>query len=638
MSDILSGLNPAQKKAVTHQGNPLLLLAGAGSGKTRVLTHRAAYFVQQKIAKPSEILLLTFTNKAAGEMKKRTDELLFANKNIPAGLPANTAKLWAGTFHSFCCQVLHRDGQAIGVSPNFVIYDSSDQETLIKNIITDLNLTTKEFKPGSVMAWIESAKNLFQKPSDLENSVSGFWESTALKIYHRYQKKLTDYHALDFNDLLFKTVDLYYQNPQILKKYQDIYRYILVDEYQDTNQIQYLLTKLLAAKYQQITAVGDASQAIYGWRGANYKNLISFTSDFPNTTVINLEENYRSTQIILDAANSVISKNSSHPVLKLFTQKKSTDKIKLFEAASEIAEAEFVAQKISFIHQNLHIPLRQIAVLYRMNAQSRVLEEAFLKMSLPYVLIGGLRFYDRAEIKDIISMLRVTQEPEDKLSWERVQKALGKRRLVSFQDHLSRLNPKKDSSIQIMESLITNSGYLQKFDPKDEDDQKRIENIKELKSVALSYPALSDFLENIALVQQEYSLQEKNKKKEKRDGIRLMTLHSSKGLEFEVVFLVGFEEGILPHARCLVDDTQIEEERRLCYVGITRAKDYLYITYAQKRLYFGKSSLNEPSRFLIDVPGSLIELEEELNSVKDYRNPQKSADSDNDLIYDPDIY
>ena len=628
MEDILEGLNPNQKEAVTHIGSPLLLLAGAGSGKTRVLTHRVAYFIQKKIAKPSEILLLTFTNKAAEEMRNRTKKLI--NKN-------NKENIFAGTFHSFCCRVLRADGNNIGIPPKFVIYDSNDQENLIKNILHELGLTTKEFKPSSVLYYIEAAKNSFQTPKEMIAQSHGFWQDYASKIYSRYQQKLFEFHALDFNDLLFKTVELFLQYPDVLAKYQDTYKFIMVDEYQDTNQIQYLLTKLLAKKHNQITVVGDASQAIYGWRGADYRNLVSFTADFKNTKVINLEENYRSTQIILDAANTVISKNNSHPILKLFTQKKSEDKIKIFEAASEVAEADFVASKIKFINDNLKIPLRNIAVLYRMNAQSRVLEEAFLRQSIPYILLGGIRFYERAEIKDILSMLRFASNSADHISEERIEKALGKRKKAVLMDHLKDMDLENLTSLQILESLVVNSGYLNKFDTKDEEDQKRIENIKELKSVAASFPNLSAFLENITLVQQEYSLQEKNKKKEKRDGVKLMTLHSAKGLEFEVVFLVGFEEGILPHSRCLINESEIEEERRLCYVGITRAKDYLYISYANKRLFFGKSSLNEPSRFLADIPSELVEFEESLETIRDYRHPRKSKDDD-DIIYDPDIY
>ncbi|MFA5827815.1 MAG: UvrD-helicase domain-containing protein [Candidatus Shapirobacteria bacterium] len=626
MNDILCGLNPAQKEAVTYSGSPLLLLAGAGSGKTRVLTHRAAYLIKTSAAQTSEILLLTFTNKAADEMKQRMGRLIGSKNN----------GLFAGTFHSFCCRVLRADGLPVGVPPNFNIYDTGDQEDTIRKILHEMNLTPKEFKPGNVLYYIGAAKNDFLSPKDMELQSSGFWQTYAAKIYAKYQKILFESHALDFDDLLFKTVELFSGQPSILEKYQDKYKFILVDEYQDTNQIQYLLAKLLAQKYQQITAVGDASQAIYGWRGANYKNLVNFTVDFKDTKVINLEQNYRSTKIILEAANSIISKNNSHPVLKLFTEKKSSDKIKLFTADSEISEAEYVSSKIKFIYDNYKIPYKNIAVLYRMNAQSRVLEETFIKSNIPYVLVGGLRFYDRAEVKDIIAMLRFANDQADIISLDRVEKALGKRRLETFKALLRSIDLQSANSLQIFESLVIGSDYLKHFDPKDEEDQKRIENIKELKSVAASFPKLTTFLENVALVQNEYSQQEKSKKsKENREGVRLMTLHGSKGLEFEVVFLVGFEEGILPHSNCMLDDSQIEEERRLCYVGITRAKDYLHISYATRRLYFGKSSLNEPSRFLGEIPQKLIEIEESGEITRDYRHPKSDSE---EFIYDPDIY
>lgn len=627
MDKILDGLNSAQKQAVTFSGSPLLLLAGAGSGKTRVLTHRAAYFIKTGVAKTSEILLLTFTNKAANEMKQRMNTLVGSTKN----------EIFAGTFHSFCCRVLRADGLPMGIPPSFNIYDTGDQEDTIRKILHEMDLTPKEFKPSNVLYFISAAKNDFLSPKDMEQQASGFWQSYAAKIYSRYQKVLFESHALDFDDLLFKTVELFSQHPSILEKYQDKYKFILVDEYQDTNQIQYLLTKLLAQKFYQVTAVGDASQAIYGWRGANYKNLVNFTNDFKNAKIINLEQNYRSTETILEAANSVISKNNSHPVLKLFTQKKSSDKIKLFVADSETSEAEYISSKIKFIYDNYKIPYKNIAVLYRMNAQSRVLEENFIKSNIPYVLVGGLRFYDRAEVKDIIAMLRFANDSADIISLDRIEKAIGKRRTASLKEHLLSLDIKSMNSLQIFESLVISSDYLKHFDPKDEDDQKRIENIKELKSVAMSFPQLTAFLENIALVQNEYSQQEKSKKtKENREGVRLMTLHGSKGLEFEVVFLVGFEEGILPHSNCLLDDSQIEEERRLCYVGITRAKDYLHISYATKRLYFGKSSLNEPSRFLNEIPQKLIEIDESGEITRDYRH--RREDDNQEFIYDPDIY
>ena len=642
MPDILSGLNPAQKKAVTHRGSPLLVLAGAGSGKTRVLTHRAAYFVKQGLATPSQILLLTFTNKAANEMKQRMMRLSPAMKQ--------NQQLFAGTFHSFCCRLLRIDGHHIGIPPNFVIYDSGDQESLIKTILFDVGLGRQEFKPKPLLYFINDAKNNFQTPTDPYLDNTGFWKSQAAKIYKIYQQKLDEFHALDFSDLLFKTLELFQKHPKILKKYQNKSPFVLVDEYQDTNKIQYMLTKLLAQQDRQITAVGDASQAIYGWRGADFTNLKSFTADFKNTTVINLEQNYRSTQIILNAANAVISKNSGHPILKLFTIKKSPDKIKIYQAESEIAEADFIAEKIDFIHHNLHIPLKNMAVLYRMNAQSRTLEESFLRHSIPYVLLGGTRFYERAEIKDILSMLRFAIDPDDQVSFNRIKKTLGVRRLRRFDTQLQSMDLSQLTSLQILESLVVHSGYLEKFKSQDADDQRRVENIKELKSVATTFPNLMDFLENVALVQQEYSLQEKNKKKDSKSGVRLMTLHGSKGLEFEVVFLVGFEEGILPHSNCLLDPDQVEEERRLCYVGITRAKDHLYISYASNRLYFGKSSMGEPSRFLSDIPNSLTEFEQPISIVRDYRSPRNGwgrprndwnrshSSSDSDLIYDPDIY
>jgi len=627
MIDLLSSLNPDQKRAVTHQGSPLLVLAGAGSGKTRVLTHRAAYFIDQGLASPDQILLLTFTNKAASEMKQRLAKLLSS--------PFSQSNLFAGTFHSFCCRVLRIEGHHIDIPSNFVIYDTSDQEMLIKSILLDIRLDKKEFKPASLLYFIEAAKNNFQEPSDPSLDSSGFWKSQALKVYRTYQKRLHQFHALDFNDLLFETLNLFSRHPQILKKYQQKYPYVLVDEYQDTNRTQYLLTKSLAQKSQQITAVGDASQAIYGWRGADYTNLTNFTADFKNTTIINLEQNYRSTQIILSAANSIIEKNSSHPILKLFSTKKSTDKIQIHEAESEISEADFVAEKIDFFRHNLHTLLKNIAVLYRMNAQSRTLEEAFLRRSIPYVLLGGTRFYDRSEVKDILAMLRFTIDSADQVSCDRVKKVLGVRRFARFEEQLQSLDIPKLNSLQILEALVINSGYLEKFNSQEAEDQRRIENIKELKSVATSFPDLVSFLENVALVQKEYSLQEKNKKKDSKDGVRLMTLHASKGLEFDLVFLVGFEEGILPHSNCLLDPAQVEEERRLCYVGITRAKDFLFITYAARRLYFGKSSLGEPSRFLADIPQNLTEFVDPINIIRDFRHPRPSSE---DLVYDSDIY
>ena len=633
MSQLLEDLNPQQRQAVVHVGSPLLILAGAGSGKTRVLTHRAAYFIDQKLARPPEVLLLTFTNKAAGEMKSRMQKLL---PNHQSQIADN---VFAGTFHSFCCRILRRHGIYIKIPHDFVIYDSDDQLSLVSQILKDQGLTVKEFKPGSILYFIESAKNNFLTPKEAANTSSGFWAATAAKIYRVYQQRLAEYRALDFNDLIYKTIDLFYQSPEVLDFYQNRYRHLLIDEYQDTNQTQYLLTKLLAGKHRQITAVGDASQAIYGWRGANYRNLLNFTQDFKDTKIINLEENYRSSQNILDAANFVISKNESHPILKLYTLKKSTDKIKLFVANSEIAESLYLIDRLQFLHHTLHIPYRQMAILYRMNAQSLVIEEVFLKNNLPYVLVGGLRFYERAEIKDVLALLRLAINPSDHLSSSRLLKILGKKRFNSFVNYLKKLNLASLTSLNLLSSLILDSAYLDRFNPRDEADSRRLENIKELKSLATEFPDIHDFLENVALVQQEYSDHEKTKPRESRDGVRLMTLHSSKGLEFEVVFLVGFEEGILPHSKSLADLNHLEEERRLAYVGITRAKDYLYLSYAIRRLYFGRSSFNQPSRFLLDIPKHLLESDSPAGKIPDLKPQAHHRFSRLDhLIYDQDIY
>ena len=627
MSDLLKGLNPDQQRAVTHQGTPLLVLAGAGSGKTRVLTHRAAYLISQKLARASEVLLLTFTNKAASEMKNRMAKLLDVRTGHGLCLPEKD--IFAGTFHSFSCRLLRIYGQEIGLSLDFVIYDADDQENLIRSLLADTHYTVKEFKPSSLIYYIENAKNNFISPTTAVSTAHGFWESTAARIYALYQKALDRNSALDFSDLIYKTVEMLSQNPALAQKVNDKYRHILVDEYQDTNFTQYLITKILAGKNRQITAVGDASQSIYGWRGADYQNLTSLTTDFPETTVINLERNYRSTQIILDAANAVISQNRSHPVLNLYTLRHSTDPIFLYQAGSELDEAEYISQKILGL-ESRDVPFRQIAVLYRMNSQSRVIEESFLKNKIPYVLIGGLRFYDRAEVKDVLAMLRFVQNRHDELSLGRLNKALGKRRTDVFVGQIDTIS-KKAKSLDILKTVIDLSGYLSKFDPTDEEDNRRLENIEELKSVATSFPHLSDFLENVALVQNEYSLQEKNKDKTNKNGVRLMTLHASKGLEFEAVFIAGFEEGILPHSRSLIEANELEEERRLCYVGITRAKDYLFISFATRRLQFGRSSFGEVSRFLKDIPETLLKIDQ-LSSVKFH------PDSDTGFIYDPDIF
>ncbi|MFH1560961.1 MAG: 3'-5' exonuclease [Patescibacteria group bacterium] len=409
---------------------------------------------------------------------------------------------------------------------------------------------------------------------------------------------------------MFLTVNLLKDNEAVLSKYQNYYQYVLVDEYQDTNKAQYFLTKLLSGKSQNLTVVGDFSQAIYSWRGADYRNLSNLSSNFPKIKTINLEQNYRSTQTILDAAYAVISKNEKHPILKLFTQNNQGEKIVVFRAQTGDSEAEFVAEKIKQLVDSGIDPTK-IAVLYRTNAQSRSLEEAFIRHGIAYILIGGVRFYNRAEVKDTICLLRVFQNQADQVSWQRIEKNLGKRRRAKVEGFIKDSKNKKLSSQDLLERILTASGYLDKFDPDDEDDYRRLENIKELSSVARQFPDLIDFLENIALVQQEYSSQEKEKFKFTNQSIKLMTLHASKGLEFEAVFLVGMEEGLLPHSRSLEDKESLEEERRLCYVGITRAQNRLFLTSACRRLFFGQTNFNAISRFLEDLPKELLVEESE---------------------------
>ncbi|MBL7078465.1 UvrD-helicase domain-containing protein [Candidatus Shapirobacteria bacterium] len=611
MNNLLEGLNPAQKQVVVYDGGPLLVLAGAGSGKTRVLTHRAAWLVASGKARADELLLLTFTNKAAGEMKERLLGLL---KPTPEeSKPTSgvlTRGLFAGTFHSFCAYVLRRNGKAINLLPNFVIFDEGDSRTLIKGILKKLDLSDQRFKPAAVKAIIEQAKNDLVDAESFSKKVYDPFRKVVARIYLEYERSLKAMNALDFSDLLFGAVKLFAEKESILAKYQEKYKYILVDEYQDTNHSQYLLTKLLAQKDRNLTVTGDVAQAIYSWRGADYRNLLNLKADFPKIKTINLEVNYRSTQKILDVAYEVIKKNTKHPILKLVTEKKEGDKVVAYQALSEGGEAGWVADKIKTLIDFKGVDPTKIAILYRTNAQSRVIEEVLIRRGLPYVLIGGVRFYERAEVKDVLSLLRVFYNSKDEISRERLEKNMGKRRTAKAREFIKNQEGKKWKSKPLLEAMLEASSYLEKYDRDDEEDRKRLENINELLSVAQGFPDLGEFLENVSLVQQEYFAQEKEKKNWVNEAIRLMTLHASKGLEFEVVFIVGLEEGLLPHTRSLEEEERLEEERRLCYVGMTRAKTNLFLTYASQRLFFGKTSLNEPSRFLLDVSEKLLDFEE----------------------------
>ena len=588
---ILTDLNREQQEAVTYTGGPLLVLAGAGSGKTRVLTYRAAWLMAEGKVRPENILLLTFTNKAAGEMKERISKL---SAKIPA---------FAGTFHSFCVRVLRTDGLEIEVPRNFVIYDEKDRKDAIKDILAEFNLSEDSYNPSSIAAQISGAKNQMISPLQYAEGAISENQETVFKIYNRYEKFLKDAHALDFDDLLTKTVELFAQSSPTLSKWQKLLTHIFVDEWQDTNRVQYRLTRQLVGKAENITAVGDAAQSIYGWRGADYKNITLLMRDYPKIKVINLEQNYRSTQNILAAANSVISQNTSHPTLKLWTKNGLGEKIRLYQAQNGLEEASFLAGEISRL-KIYGFDYKDIAILYRTNAQSRVLEEAFLHTGIPYVLIGGTRFYDRQEVKDVLSYLRLLTNPNDTVSRKRVEK-LGKRRFEKFKAlEFKTKDLKLKTTLDIMDEVLEQTDYLSKYKRETEENLSRLENIKELRSVGAQFPNLNEFLENVALVEQE-QLTAGNR--QPSNSVTLMTLHAAKGLEFPVVFIVGLEEGLFPHSRSLFDINQLEEERRLAYVGMTRAKELLYLTYANRRLYFGQKSSNPPSRFIVDIPENLIE-------------------------------
>ena len=663
--NFLNDLNPEQRQAVTHPGGPLLILAGAGSGKTRCLTYRTAWLISDKLVDPSRILLLTFTNKAAGEMKSRVKTLL----NHQPSIINHQSLPWAGTFHSWCAWILRKHAGLAGLKESWVIYDEDDKVSLLKDIISDLDLPKTRFRPRAAGAVISDAKNELITATEYPQFARGEWYGGIARIYLEYQRRTAQFGGLDFDDLLVETVKLFERQEGLLSRYQEQIQHLLVDEYQDTNTAQYRLTRLLAGRHQNLTAVGDFSQAIYQFRGANYKNLLQLQRDFRELTTMRLEQNYRSHQSILDAAHQVIKNNTQHPVLELWTDKKSGEQVKLHVAISEIDEAAFVTQAIEMAtsRKNGEFRHRDFAVLYRTNAQSRVFEEAMLAAGVPYVLVGGIQFYQRAEVKDCLAYLRLLYNPDDKVSETRVLK-LGKQRYSDFRrwvaasldnissirsarnprslprrlpvseeikvlsgsssmiseisssarlilDNLSGFSsivsvlpagrskiPSSATTRELLDGLIKATRYLERFDQKDPEDQVRIENVKELLSVAEAYPQLGNFLEQVTLVERE-TLQQK----ENRDGVRLMTLHAAKGLEFKQVFLVGLEEGLLPHSRSIEKLEDLEEERRLMYVGVTRAMDELVLSYARSRLVFGSRGVAVPSRFIGEIGEERLE-------------------------------
>lgn len=583
----VSELNQEQKEAVVYIKGPMLVLAGAGSGKTKVLTYKAAYLMAERGVAPESIMLTTFTNKAAEEMQQRLVAL--TGLRIP----------FAGTFHSLCARLLRAYGTEIGIDPGYVIYDSADQLDLLKLVIGELKMDVKEVKPRAVMHVIEQAKHELVTPSAYREYARGDFQVKVARIYSLYQRKLREANALDFNDLLIQALDMLQRSQRVRETLQHKIEHVLVDEYQDTNTAQYRLTKILALPQRNLCVVGDASQAIYSWRGANYKNLQSLERDFPDIKIFKLERNYRSTPEILTAANGVVAHNTLHPILDLWTQSESGMKVKLSQAEDEYDEVKMIVKSIK---ADDVADYSRYAILYRTNAQSRVVEEVMVRQGIPYQLVGGVKFYERKEIKDVLSYIRFVYNPKDKVSLERMSK-LGKRRLRQYFDWLQSADISRQPTI-ILDQILRVTGYLDKYDPKDMEDAARIENVRELSSVAQHFVTLEDFLENVALVEREVAYSGS----QDHGAVTLMTLHAAKGLEFDVVFMIGLEEGLFPHSQSLMSREEIEEERRLCYVGMTRAKKQLLLSYTKSRLYFGSRSQNPISRFVGEIPEHVLEL------------------------------
>ena len=609
--DLLENLNPAQKEAAKFHTGPAIVLSGPGSGKTRVITHRIAYLIKHYGVLAGNILSVTFTNKAANEMKERVRTILG-----PVSIPT------LGTFHAICARILREDGEFLGLPGHFVIFDDYDSLVAIKEAMKDLDIDPKQFAPRKILESISSAKNELLGATDYGKLANGFFQQEiVVKVYEQYETSLKKQNAVDFDDLLLKVIVLFEKHPTVLKKYQDRWHFILVDEYQDTNKAQYILTKMLGLKNRNVFIVGDASQAIYGWRGANFRNILNFSKDFPESKVFNLEQNYRSTKKILTAATTIISQNRSHPILNLWTQNPEGDPLVAYEAANEVDEASFVTRWINKLMGISNRSFGSFAVLYRTNAQSRVIEEQLLREGIPYLLVGGVRFYERREIKDVISYLRLILNPADDVAFKRVANvpprgigavALknGGGKLEEFKSLLNDIRKESadKTAIEIIDLVLEKTGYLEWLGDGSVEAAGRIENVKELRSVASEFPDLLDFLENVSLVEREYGPEKPSLSRQKKDAVTLMTAHAAKGLEFPIVFMIGMEEGLFPHSRSVADSGDLEEERRLCYVGITRAKEQLFFTYATKRLYFGQKSDGIPSRFLFEIPKELLTM------------------------------
>lgn len=639
MLTLFDELNSQQKAAVAHEEGPALVVAGPGSGKTRVLTYRIAYLINAEGVSQQNILAVTFTNKAAGEVKERVGQLL----------DSFSGKLsWSGTFHSIAARILRKDGKYIGIPHDFVIYDTTDQLSLTKAITKDFGIDSKKIKPKAVLNAISSAKTELVTPDGYADFAKGYFQRTVSKIYFEYQKRLRKNKALDFDDLLMELVRLLVENDEVLSKYQNFFQHVLVDEYQDTNKAQYSITKLLAKKHRNLYVVGDMAQAIYSFRGADYRNILNFQKDYEDASIYNLEKNYRSTQNILDAAKHVIKNNSSHIPLDLHTDKDGGDKLTVYTAYDEKSEADYV---IDCILEEVAKgrAYKDIAVLYRTNAQSRNFEEALIKASIPYKIIGGFRFYARREVKDAISFLRVLYNPKDTVSWERIinvpPRGIGKVTLSHIKEDGWDLNSIEQQSklpwkkwigqadklttLELLDLVLDKTGYLEWLDDGSEENKERLESLAELRSVAALFEDLGEFLENVSLIE---SADRPNA--HELDAITLMTIHASKGLEFPVIFMVGMEEGLFPHSQSMFEVQGLEEERRLCYVAITRAKEKVFLTNTQSRFYFGSVQNNQPSRFIAEIDEKLLEFKGNKSTKRFLKKQSSVSDFLDDLEYD----
>ncbi|MBU5341463.1 DNA helicase PcrA [Caldifermentibacillus hisashii] len=647
---LLAGLNKEQQQAVKTTEGPLLIMAGAGSGKTRVLTHRIAYILLEKGVNPYNILAITFTNKAAREMKERINGIL--------GGAAD--EIWISTFHSMCVRILRRDIDRIGINRNFTILDTTDQLSVIKGILKDKNIDSKKFDPRGILSAISSAKNELIDAKQYGKYTGNYFENIVSDVFEQYEKRLLKNHSLDFDDLIMKTIQLFKRVPEVLEYYQRKFQYIHVDEYQDTNKAQYQLVHLLAAKFQNLCVVGDSDQSIYGWRGADIANILSFEKDYPNAKVILLEQNYRSTKNILQVANHVISNNVKRKPKNLWTDNEKGEKIQYYRADTEQGEALFVTGKIKELVETNQRKFSDFAILYRTNAQSRAMEEMLVKANIPYTIVGGTKFYDRKEIKDLLAYLRLVANLDDDISFVRIInvpkrgigatsldriaqyalqnemsmfRALGEVERIGlsakamkacreFYQMLSGLNQMQEylSVMELTEEIIKRTEYREVLQAeKTLEAESRLENIDEFLSVTKNFEESSEdqtliaFLTDLALVA---DIDQLDKEENVKDAVVLMTLHSAKGLEFPVVFLIGLEEGVFPHSRSLMEENDMEEERRLMYVGITRAEEELYITNAQIRTLYGHTNINPASRFIEEIPDEFIDrLNEQKRNV-----------------------